>query len=370
MSLNITACRKCGVSVTESMRFCSQCGTKLAGIHRSFLLTMGVAAGALFSGVYGLQRYLQPPQQLALASQHSEAPAQADVHDPQVDALRLEVEKDPQNMEKLKMFAGILGDKLRNNPQAPPALVFEAIDVLGKILVISPNDPGALVMMADVSFDQRAFTKAQDFYERYLKLEPGNLGARARYASTLTFLGPYDKSFKELNAVLKTDPKNFPAMAYLSITYAQSGDLVKAKEFGSTALNLAPSDEAKARFSAFMNTLEGGAGGAQSSSPARGNVPVKSAETMGAPSGVVGFISTIRANPVAGPKFVRYEDKKPGVLRLFFREFPMGQMPPFAKEKFFGSLRQAAKASKIDGIRSIVFIDDATENEMEVISLP
>jgi hypothetical protein len=118
-----------------------------------------------------------------------------------------------------------------------------------------------------------------------------------------------------------------------------------------------------------MSTLEGGVG-AQSSSPARGNIPVKSAETMGAPSGVVGFISTIRANPVAGPKFVRYEDKKPGVLRLFFREFPMGQMPPFAKEKFFGSLRQAAKASKIDGIRSIVFIDDATENEMEVISLP
>ena len=349
MSLNITACRKCGTSVTESMRFCSQCGTKLAGMNRSFLLTMGVAAGALFAGVYGLQRYLQPPQQLALASQHSEAAAQADVHDPQVDALRLEVEKDPQNMEKLKMFAGILGDKLRNNPQAPPALVFEAIDVLGKILVVSPN--------------------AQDFYERYLKLEPDNLGARARYASTLTFLGQYDKSVTELNTVLKADPKNFPAMAYLSITYAQSGDLSKAKEVGSTALNLAPSDEAKARFSAFMNTLEGGAG-AQSSSPARGNVPVKSVETIGAQSGVVGFISTIRANPIAGPKFVRYDDKRKGILRLFFRDFPMGQMPPFAKEKFFGSLRQAAKASKIDGVTSIIFIDDATENQMEAISLP
>ena len=369
MSLNITACRKCGASVTESARFCSQCGTKLAGMNRSFLLTMGVAAGALFAGVYGLQRYLQPPQQLALASQHSEAAAQADVHDPQVDALRLEVEKDPQNMEKLKMFAGRLGDKLRNNPQAPPALVFEAIDVLGKILVVSPNDPGALVMMADVSFDQRAFTKAQDFYERYLKLEPDNLGARARYASTLTFLGQYDKSVMELNTVLKVDPKNFPAMAYLSITYAQSGDLSKAKEVGSTALNLAPSDEAKARFSAFMNTLEGGAG-AQSSSPARGNIPVKTTETMGAPSGVGGFISTIRANPIAGPKFVRYDDKRKGILRLFFRDFPMGQMPPFAKEKFFGSLRQAAKASKIDGVTSIIFIDDATENQMEAISLP
>ena len=369
MSLNITACRKCGFSVNESMRFCSQCGTKIAGMNRSFLLTMGTAAAALFLVVYGLQRYLQPPQQVALATQHSEAPAQADIHDPQIDALRSEVEKDPQNMEKLKMFAGILGDKLRNNPSAPPALVFEAIDVLGKILAISPNDPGALVMMADVSFDQRAFTKAQDFYERYLKLEPDNLGARARYASTLTFLGQYDKSIKELNGVLKADPKNFPAMAYLSITYAQSGDLTKAKEYGATALNLAPSDEAKARFSAFMNTLGGGAA-AQSDSPVRGNVPAKSAETLGAPSGLVGFISTIRANPIAGPKFVRYEEKKSGVLRLFFRDFPMGQMPPFAKEKFFGSLRQAAKASKIDGVRSIVFIDEATENEMEVISLP
>lgn len=346
------------------MRFCPQCGRKVAGMNRSFLLTIGFAALGLFAVVYGMQRYLQPPQQLAMTERHFEGAPVANPHDPELDALRVEIEQDPKSMEKLKILAGAIGDKLRNNPEAPPALVFEAIDILGKILTIEPNDPGALVMMADVSFDQRAFTKAREFYERYLKIEPDNLGARARYASTLTFLGEYDKSIDELNSVLKIDPKNFPAMAYLAITYAQRGDLPKAKQFGASALNIAPSEEAKARFSAFMTTLNEGDAG----QGARGGV-AKVSDVGTSQTGLMGFISSVRANPVAGPKFVRYDDSKAGIVRLFFRDFPMGQMPPFAKEKFFTTLRQAAASAKLESVGAVTFVDDATGGEMATISL-
>jgi cytochrome c-type biogenesis protein CcmH/NrfG len=331
-------------------------------------MTVGFAVLVVFAAVYGLQKFLQPPPQMAMTERHFEDGAVADIHDPQLDALRADLESDPQSIEKLKILAGALGDKLRNDPKAPPTVVFEAIDVLGKILAIAPNDPGALVMMADVSFDQRAFTKAQDFYERYLKIEPDNLGARARYASTLTFLGQYDKSIQELNTVLKVDPKNFPAMAYLSITYAQQGDVSKAKQYGKSALNLAPSDEAKARFSAFMGTLNESGKTTAESAP-RGTLAAQSTEVVGGQSGLLGFISSVRANPVAGPKFVRYDDSKAGVVRLVFREFPMGQMPPFAKDKFFNTLRQAAAAAKLDGVGAVVFVDDATGGEMATLSL-
>ena len=368
MTLNITACRRCSSSLNETMRFCPQCGTKIAGMNRSLVVTTFVAAVGVFGATYGLQRYLQPPQQTAMVKHHSERPLAVEDHDPEIESLRKAVESDPQNMEKLKMLAGILGDKLRNSPQPSQALALEAVDVLGRILALSPNDPGALVMMADVSFDQRAFTKAQDFYERYLKLEPQNLGARARYASTLTFLGSYDKSISELNTVLKADPKNFPAMAYLSITYAQSGDVTKAREVGASALNLAPSDEAKARFSAFMESINQG-GVVESSSPARGVTASKTEEASQAETGVSSFIATVRSNPVAGPKFVRYEEPKAGVLRLVFKDFPMGHMPPFAKEKFFGTLRQAAQTAKLEGVSTIAFVDAATQSEMETIPL-
>lgn len=357
MSFNITACGRCGGSINGDMRYCSSCGKRLTPVNRKLVGAITCSAVALFSVAFGLQSYLLPPKPDVAEHQHPETITQKESDDPQVAELRKELESDPKNIEKLKIMAGVLGEKLRANPQASNSVVFEAIDVLGKILTISPNDPGALVMMADVSFDQRAFTKAQEFYEKYLALEPDNLGARARYASTLTFLGEYDKSIRQLDTVLKEDPKNFPAMAYLSITYAQRGDIPKAKEIGKNALNLAPSDEAKARFSAFMSTLD-------NSAPSENPVP-------GGPqgAGVEGFVAMVRSNPVAGPKLVGHQESKTGELTLVFKDFPMSQMPPFAKDKFFSSLRAAATSAGIPSVSTVLFVDVASGATMERMDL-
>jgi hypothetical protein len=76
----------------------------------------------------------------------------------------------------------------------------------------------------------------------------------------------------------------------------------------------------------------------------------------------------VKANPVAGPKFVGHEEVK-GDLRLTFKDFPMAQMPPFAKEKFFGSLKKAAEEAKISSVKTISFIDLASGTSMEQITL-
>jgi len=348
------------------MRFCPSCGKRLVARSGKFPAALGIAALVLFGVGFGLQSFLIPAKPAQSVKQDSEPAVAPGPEDPQVAVLREQLEKDPQNLEKLKMLAGILGDKLRQNPETSSAAVFESIDILSRILAMEPNDPDALLMMADVSFDQKAFTKAKEFYERFLKIEPTDQGARTRYASTLTFLGDFDKSISELNSVLKQDPKNFPAMAYLSITYAQQGDIPKAKELGSAALLVAPSDEAKARFSAFMTSLDGQA--AQSTSPSRGNVVSAPADSAPVLPGVEGFVAKVKANPVAGPKFVGHEEVK-GDLRLTFKDFPMAQMPPFAKEKFFGSLKKAAEEAKISSVKTISFIDLASGTSMEQITL-
>jgi len=374
MVQDITACRRCGASVTGEMRYCPSCGGSLAVRSGALYRAVGIATVALFGLALGLRYAVQPARPPMADTSHVAAHVSEELNDPQLDAMRREVEANPDDLSKLRIYAGFLGDKLRANPEAPQALVFEAIDVLSRILAAEPNDPGALVMMADLSFDQKAFTKAVDFYQRYLKLEPDDLGARARYASTLTFLGKYGDSIAELNSVLAKDPKNFPAKAYLAITYAQSGDMPKAKELGADALALAPSEDARARFSAFVNSLNGDGGAATlSSSPNRNNtgqpqanVPVPSGAQS---SGVDGFIAVLRANPVAGPKFVSYETGKPSTLRLLFRNFPMQAMPPFAKEKFFSGLKKAAADTKLDGVKTITFVDVDSGSEMESISL-
>jgi tetratricopeptide (TPR) repeat protein len=287
---------------------------------------------------------------------------------PQIAEMRARIEKEPDNLANLKMFAGMLGDKLRATPGVSSPLVFEAIDVLSRILQREPNEPGALVMMADISFDQKAFNVALDFYQRYLKIEGGDLGARARYASTLTFVGRYDDSILELNSVLKSDPKNFPAKAYLAITHAQKGDTERAKQVASEALALAPSEEARARFSAFAASLD-------STTPKRGNIAEggdKAATSLAKGEASVGgvglerFVALVKANPVAGSKLAGYQLKdNSGVMELSFRAFPMAAMPEFAKQKFFNGLKSGLEQSGLSDVTEIRFLDADSGSEME-----
>lgn len=360
MENTITACGNCGENLSAAMRFCPACGKRrVTRSSRYYVMALGVT-GLVFGTAFGLRALVKGDRTMPAPARGAAPVAHVarQSEDPQLVAMRKEVEASPEDLSKLRVFAGMLGDKLRSNPSAPPELVFEAIDTLGKILKAQPNDPGALVMMADVSFDQKAFTKALDFYERYLKLEGEDLGARSRYASTLTFLGRYDDSIKELTKVLTKDPKNFPAMAYLSITYAQSGNIPRAKELGATALTFAPSDDARARFSAFVSSLDQAKADGASASP----------EAPKAESGIDGFVSAVRANPVAGPKFVKAE-RESGTLKLVFNNFPMAQMPPFAKEKFFSGLKSAVERNGLADVGALSFIDAQSGQEMERLDI-
>jgi cytochrome c-type biogenesis protein CcmH/NrfG len=364
MNEAVAVCRKCNNSLDSESRFCPQCGRSVTERSpKQYILAVAIAAAlgfggwALQAGVYsGTKRpksHPTMPQKTASKDRRES---------PQLAAMRQTVKESPNDMQKLKMFAGMLGDELRSNPQAPSELVFEGIEVFGRILQQEPKDPLALVLMADVSFDQKAFTKALDFYKRYLEVSPEDLGARARYASTLTFLGQYDDSVGELEKVLQVEPKNFPAKAYLAITYAQKGDIKTAKAIGDEALALAPSDEARARFSSFVSSLSSVESGESGQAPKVGQ------RNSGAASGgIEGFVGEVRENPVAGPKLVRHAEKGDSTVVLFFKDFPMDKMPPFAKQKFFAGLRAALDRNTLKHIKRIEFLDAESGRELDVL---
>ena len=372
--VSITACGKCGFNLSEGMMFCPACGRRVYARSKWFYARVGAISALIFGVAFALQlgvrgqRQAPSPARSTVAeggsvANHPEHPVVDE--SPQLVAMRKQVEEAPGDLTKLKLFAGMLGDTLRGKPEASQSLVFEAIDVLSRILQAEPQDPGALVMMADLSFDQKAFTKALDFYERYLKLEGDDLGARSRYASTLTFLGRYDDSIKELGAVLQVDPKNFPAMAYLAITHAQKGDIATAKQVGGDALKLAPSEDARARFASFVTSLDG-----VSSSASSVNAAASSPLQVTNASGIDAFIAGVRANPVAGPKFVSFDPIKDGELKLLFKDFPMAQMPPFAKEKFFGGLKASIAQFGLSNVSALVFVDAGSGAVMERVGVP
>ena len=217
-----------------------------------------------------------------------------------------------------------------------------------------PEDAEVLKQLADISFDQQVFTKATGVYERYLALQPADNAARTRYASALTFTQTFSEAETELKKVLTVEPQNFQAQAYLSITYSQMGATQAALDSGKRALEIAPSDEARARFKEFLDRVETDQGSAPSDSPKEPHEKL---------------IAFVRDNPIAGPKFAGANYAADGTLTLQFSAFPMDKMPPFAKEKFLNGIKDFAEENAVKDVQRIKFADKASGAIMEEMQL-
>lgn len=288
--------------------------------------------------------------------------------------LRAKAREEPQRLEQWQALSLALIDKIRNFEKPPQPLLFETIDALREVLRLDPKNAEALIAMADLAFDQQTFAKARSFYERYLEEVPADRSARARYASSLTFLGEFDGAIAELNRVLNEDPKNFHAHAYLAITYAEKGDLAKAQSFGTRALTLAPSTEARERFREFLARLTAEKPARESAD--RTSIRESSADTPAdqPPSDLVLsdaaelVVSAVRQNPVAGPKFAGAGMHSDTEIVIRMRDFPMDRMPPVAQQKFFSLLKDAAR-KRPGGPLSVRFIDAATAQPLATLDL-
>ena len=382
----INFCPQCGTKLPERAKFCSECGLQLGQVSKTaaapvkralnakHYVGIGLLTLAIWFPAWQLQQWqagkrpTQPYQQEPQASNMEGNPLE---HDPEIGKLEAAARQHPTDLQAQQALASALVGKLRESETPPNQLIFAAMEALSGVLKIKPEDPDALIAMADISFNQQVFGKAADYYSKYLGLEPHDNGARARYASSLSFAGKFDDALKELKFVLEKDPKNFNASAYLAITYAQMGKKNEAISAGEKALSLAPNEEARERFSQFLSEVKNASMPDQqekSAGPAAKQPATQPAASSGpsAPPAAAGSAATVlgdfvKANPVAGPKFVESVDKGNGVIALYFRAFPMEGMPPFVKDKFVNGIK--LKAMDL-GVQTILFVDKDSGQEM------
>lgn len=359
-------CPKCNTPAGEPARFCGQCGWDLtkpfARLHigaKGLLLTAALAAILWGSGTALQNTHAGTKPTRPYRPEAASAPSEPD---PALDALRSRAQSQTPDLASLRALADGLIQRLQAAPETSPALALEATDVLGQILRMDPKDREALIALADVSFNQKVFDKAVGLYQRYLELEPDDLSARSRYASSLAFIGKTSEAIKELETVLVFDPENFHALAYLSITYAQTGNNAKALEIGKKALTTAPSPEARERFDEFLKAL------AAQKNPAA--APAAASASAPAAGGLEGVAAFVAQNPVAGPKYVRYEALGSDTLRLYFRSFPMEAMPPMAKDKFYSGIKAKISELKLGALKKVVFLDADSGMTLDTLAIP
>lgn len=271
--------------------------------------------------------------------------------------------KAPNDLKLQNEYAAVLVSLIREKEEPPQALVLEAVEQLSRILALNPLEPDAILSLADISFNQQIFSKAAELYQRFLALRPNDLEVRTRYGSALMFQGEFDRSIEQQNQVLKTDPKNFQATAYLAIATGQKGDIASARKIAERAIAVAPNEEAKTKLQAFIASLDKRPAASmmtpseQNPRPETGAV-VPNASTQRSSSA---FEQALLNNPVAGRK-VEAITIKGSVATARMNNFPMAAMPPYAKDKFYSSLVDAAGQS---GVKTVVFVDAASGAELE-----
>lgn len=368
---SINFCPACGNALTSNARFCSQCGKDItAFVPRQALSTKAIASIAgLGIGIFLVAWYSQEPLVGKAPTENfkgeTKKPTNDEPLEPSLQKLKDEALKTPTDKNGWARFAQALGERL-SIKDPPQGLIFEAIGALRQILDIDPKDKDALLTMAEISFQQQAFAKSAEFYQKYLEIVPEDIDMRARLASSLSFTGKFDESLKELGRVLTVKPDHFQALAYSAVTYAEMGDKAKAKEVGAKAMAAAPNAEARERFSKFLNSL------AQEGTPQRGNVP--NADIKQAPSASTEFepaiqivVDQVKNNSVAGKKFTSAKMTSPDSLTISLDNFPVSQMPPFVKDKFLNGIREKAFSGS-SPLKSVVLFDSSSQQVLETLT--
>jgi tetratricopeptide (TPR) repeat protein len=350
---NAPLCPRCQTAQNESSHFCAACGWDLGKAYLRYSLGMRSAAVVLVAAtvLWGGASFLTNQHAGNKPTQAYVPPEAQPVQDQTLNPLREAAQSRPDDIMALRNFADALVTKIRSTEKPDTGLLFEAMEVLAKILSVNPQEAPALLALADISFNQQVFDKAVTYYERYLALAPGDHPVRARMASALTFLGKADLALKELQAILAQSPNDFHALAYTSITHAQTGNSSEALKWGEKALAAAPSIEARDRFGEFLTSLKTSAAAPETKMTSEQLPPLAA------------FEKSIRNNPVAGPKFVRLQAEGQ-ILRLYFKEFPMSAMPEVARQKFIGGLQSKLKELKLSVYNQLEFIDADTGSKL------
>ena len=345
-------CLQCGACLPTDANFCPACGS--ASGERSSraltpknLTTILVVAALLFAFAWMTQSSLAGKKPTITYDELLEQETTAERSE--LARLRSVIQEQPDDLSAWRALRDELRTLVGGDAPNRGSYQLEYMEALAKILALDQEDYETLLEYADFSFNQKVFDKSVAFYESYIAKRPDDLSAQARYASALTFLSEYDRAIAVLESVLKKDPQHFQAMAFLSVTHSQKGDIASSLLIGEEALALAPSDEARARFGSFVASLRS----KQASQPAN----------------VQAAIAYLTQHPITQTKFVSADLKAGNVLELYFRDFPMHAMPDVAKQKFYSELKQRLVSGEGQSISVVHFIDARSGSQLDTLRL-
>jgi len=275
----------------------------------------------------------------------------------------------------------------------------KAQDAYGHVLKLDPDNLDALRGIGDIDYDKQLYDEAIAAYEHYLKKKPDDPEVRTDLGTMYLYTGNADQAVVQYKKAIASKPGFFQAYYNMGIAYAQVNQADEAAATLKQALALAPDDTARDQVKQLIAKLNGApAAGASnqaaSASTASAQKQAAAAKSPAAASSSAASVAMAKASPaapasaeddfhdaveemirglpIAGPKVTSVEWPDKLKAKVFMDNFPMDQMPPFAKTKFESDLKAgidtAKKDNKIASPVEVNIVDSASGKVMETIT--
>ena len=87
----------------------------------------------------------------------------------------------------------------------------QAVQQLREQVANNPNDTEAILKLANMNFDISNWSRAQELYERYLALRPGDADVFSDLGICFRALGEFEEALDAFNTALEKDPDHWYA---------------------------------------------------------------------------------------------------------------------------------------------------------------
>ena len=275
----------------------------------------------------------------------------------------------------------------------------KAEEAYGHVLKLDPDNLDALRGIGDIDYDKQHYDEAIAGYEHYLKKKPDDPEVRTDLGTMYLYTGNADQAVVQYKKAIAAKPGFFQAYYNMGIALAQENKPDDAAATLKQAIAFAPDDTAREQVKELLAKLSGApaasasmqaasattpAAAAAAKSPAAASSPAASAavaNTSASPAAATASSGDdfhdaveemVRGLPIAGPKVTTVEWPDKLKAKVFMADFPMDQMPPFAKTKFLTDLKAGIDSAKKDNNISspveVDIVDGASGNIMETIT--
>jgi tetratricopeptide (TPR) repeat protein len=411
-------CPQCGTRLAEGGRFCSGCGQPLAAAAAAAAtaapLASATAASAsarrplrdqapglvvltlfLAAGLAIWLRVLQPSARTGSAPTSPSPPEAGGMpadHPPLalpdeakqfVASLATKADAAPSDVGAWKTLAQVQA----RAAEIDPSYRAQAVESYRHVLGLAPDDLEAMQGLGNVYYDQQQYAAAAQQYEDYLKVKPDDPNVRTDLGTTYLYQRQIDRAIDTYASVLKAHPDFMQAYFNLGLAYEAKGDRTKAAEALAKARSLAPDDATRAQIDRVSGQLEGKAGAhggldaiAEAGTPdgappatAAGAARPTPPSTGAAASDFKGAVEAgLRAHPILGPKITAIDWPEPTHARVRVANFPMQAMPDFARNLFRARLETILDDAKtkhgVTGECTIELVDTASGTAMETVT--